>query len=342
MTTVFPDVLSKLAARKALDAADVTAAMEEILSGRAADADIEAFLSGLREKGETPAEIAAAASVMRSHAVRLSKPYPRVLDTCGTGGDSKHTLNVSTLSAFVATAAGVLVAKHGNRSVSSVCGSADLLEALGVRVDLRAADVERCLTAQGFAFFFAPTFHPATRAAMPARKKLGGKTLFNLLGPLSNPAGARFQLVGVYAPPLVETMARVLAELGSERALVVHGEDGLDEITLSGPTLAAELKEGKVRTYRINPEDAGFARTDISRLRCDTKEAAVQAAIDVLEGTPGPHHNVVCLNAGAALYVAGAAASIAEGARIASQTLTSGAAKRKLADVAAFTRGFTE
>jgi anthranilate phosphoribosyltransferase len=340
MTSAFPAILPKLTGRTELSSADMTAAMEEILQGRASDPDIEAFLTALRDKGETPGEIAAAASVMRRHAVSLSKPHPRVLDTCGTGGDAKHTLNVSTLAAFVAAAAGVLVAKHGNRSVSSVCGSADLLEALGVRVDLRASDVEHCLETQGFAFFFAPTFHPATRAAMAARKKIGGKTLFNLLGPLSNPAGARFQLVGVYSAPLVETVAHVLSSLGSERAMVVHGEDGLDELTLSGPTLVAELEGGKVRTYRYTPEEAGLPRADLSRLRCDTKEASVQAAVEVLDGTPGPHRNVVCLNAGAALYVAGAAPSIAAGAKLAAETLTSGAAKRKLAEVADFTQGF--
>ncbi len=317
----------------------MNAAMEEILSGCASDLDIVSFLTGLREKGESTREIIAAATVMRRYAVRLSMPFPRALDTCGTGGDAKHTLNVSTLAAFVVAAAGVTVAKHGNRSVSSVCGSADLLEALGVRVDLRTSDVEECLRLHGFAFFFAPMFHPATRAAMAARKKIGGKTIFNLLGPLSNPAGARFQLVGVYAAPLVETVAHVLSELGSERAMVVHGEDGLDELTLSGPTLVAELKKGKVHAYRFTPEEAGFPRAELARLRCESKEEAVRAALEVLEGAPGPHLNVVCLNAGAALYVAGAAPSIAAGAKLAVETLTSGAAKRKFAAVVQFTQG---
>lgn len=325
--------LEKLARREGLEPAEMTEAMEAIVSGSAAQADIEAFLIGLREKGETVQEIAAAVRVMRRHAVHLSKAYPDALDTCGTGGDAKHTLNVSTLGALAAAAAGARVAKHGNRSISSSCGSADILEALGVPVDPGPEALERALVSCGFAFFFAPRFHPATRHAMPARQKIKGKTIFNLLGPLANPAGALRQLVGVYDVSLVEKIAEVLKELGSERALVVHGLDGTDEISLSAPTAAAELSGGRVRRFEILPEDLGFRRRPLESLRCETRDDALAAARSVLRGDKGPRLDVVCLNAGAAIQVAGLVPTLGEGVALARRALETGATERKLKEI---------
>lgn len=329
---------AKLNKGESLSGPEMTGAMEEIISGTLETGQIEGFLLALRKKGESVTEIAAAARVMRAHALKLSRSYPELLDTCGTGGDGKHTLNVSTLAALVACAAGARVAKHGNRSVSSVCGSADLLELLGVAVDLEPAAVERMISATGFGFFFAPRFHPAVKHAMPARKNIKGKTLFNILGPLSNPAGACHQLLGVYEERLVETCAGVLRELGSKRALVVHGADGLDEISISGPTIVAELTEGVVNTYTISPDEFGISKAPAEALYCAKKEENKERALQILKGRPGPGFDIVRLNAAAALYAAGKAVSIQEGVLAATKTLAGGSAFQKLEEIVAFTR----
>lgn len=315
---------------------DISEMMEKIVSGRSHDAEIEDFLSGLREKGETAEEIAAAAQVMRRHCVKLSRGFPEAVDTCGTGGDGKSTLNISTLAAITAAAAGAMVAKHGNRSVSSQCGSADLLELLGVSIDLPVPVIEKCLEKTGFGFFFAPKFHPATRFAMPARKKIKGKTIFNILGPLSNPAGAGAQLLGVYEARLVPIVAEVLVRLGARRALVAHGKDGLDEISLTDETLVCEVRDGAVFPSLLRPEDYGLKRASLSELTCDSPEAARADALFILKGGRGVKTDIVALNAGAVLYLAGKARGIADGLTLAKQTLESGKPYAKLEEIASF------
>lgn len=333
------DALKKFAHKEALDKAEMEAVMEEVMTGKVDDAHIEEWLLLLREKGETAEEIAAAAVVMRRHAVKLSKKFPDLLDTCGTGADESRTINVSTLSAIVAAAAGVRVAKHGNRSVSSVCGSADLLEALGVTVDLGPEETQGCLEKTGFAFFFAPRFHPAVRFAMPARKKIKGKTIFNLLGPLSNPAGARYQLVGVYDKKLTAIMAKALGELGVERALVVHGADGMDEISTCGETFVSELLDGRIHSHALKPEEFGIKPALKSDLQCDSKEAAKDAALKVLGGEAGPKSDLVGLNAAAAVYVAGKSKTLQGGLSLARETLASKKALAKLEEIVRATGG---
>lgn len=335
----FTETLQKLSRKEPLEKSEMEAVMEAMMTGKLEDARIEEWLLLLREKGETADEIAAAAGVMRRHSLRLSKRYPDLLDTCGTGADESHTVNVSTLSALVAAAAGVHVAKHGNRSVSSVCGSADLLEELGVKVDLAPEDVERCLEKTGFAFFFAPRFHPAVRFATPARKRIKGKTIFNLLGPLSNPASARFQLVGVYDKKLTEIMAKALEDLGVERALVVHGFDGMDEITTCGETFVSELLDGRIRSHSIRPEDFGLKPAEKAELQCDSKESAKECALKVLAGQPGPKSDLVAINAAAAVYVAGKSNNLQGGLSLARETLGSKKALAKLEEIIQTTSG---
>ncbi len=332
------DVFFKLGKKEPLSPADMTHMMEAIMTGVLRDPEIEEFLLLLRDKGETAEEIAAAAKVMRQHALKLTRRYAELLDTCGTGGDAKHTLNISTLSALTAASMGVKVGKHGNRSVSSQCGSADLLEALGVRIDLPVPAIEACIDQNNFGFFFAPKFHEATKYAMPARKKIGGKTLFNLLGPLSNPAGALYQLIGVYDERLVGTLAKTLLELGSKRALVVHGKDGLDEITTCDETRVAELDKGRVKSYTVSPGDLGIKKARLENIQCLTLDDCKAAAMGVLKGERGAHGDIVFLNTGAALYVAGKAASLKEGVEAVRKHLASGAAYGALERIASFTR----
>jgi anthranilate phosphoribosyltransferase len=319
-----------------MSASQMTQAMESILTGAWNDRQIETFLLSANQKDLTAVEITAAAEVMRRHCVKLSKRYPDLVDTCGTGGDAKNSLNISTLSAIVASAGGVQIAKHGNRSVSSVCGSADLLEALGVKIDLPVTVIERAIETVGFGFFFAPNFHPAVRFAMPARKKIKEKTLFNILGPLSNPAGAVRQLIGVYDAKRVGVVAEALLKLGAKKALVVHGADGLDEITLSDETFVAELENGKIRNYKISPEDFGLKRALLDRLRCASKEECKEKALAVLEGEAGACLDVVCLNTGAVFYVAEKTASIKEGVKLAREVIEEGRALEKLEEIAEF------
>lgn len=292
------------------------------MTGASSDDAIAEFLTALRQKTETVDEIVAAAIVMRRHSLKLSRMYPELLDTCGTGGDGSQTFNVSTLAAIVASACGVSVAKHGNRSISSVMGSADLLESLGIKIDLSPAEVEESIKKTGFGFFFAPRFHPAVRFAMPARRKIGGKTIFNILGPLSNPAGAAHQLIGVYDEKLLPIMAQALKQLGSKSALIVHAKEGMDEISLSGPTSVAELKNGEIKFYTIKPQDFGLESTSADKFKVKTKDQACKLAQFILSGAKiGAPVDLVALNAGAALYIAGKASSIREGFKIASDAL---------------------
>ena len=320
------ETLDTLLRREDLTAAQAAAAMEQVMEGAATPAQIAGFLVALAMKGERPEEIVGLARTMRAHAVSLSRPREACFDTCGTGGDRSHTFNVSSLSAVVLAACGIEVAKHGNRSVSSRCGSADLFEALGVNVAASPAVVERCLDEAGIAFFFAPTFHPSMRHAGPVRRELGIRTAFNLLGPLTNPAGARRQVVGVPRPELADLVARALAELGSERAWVVHGAEGLDEISAVGHTKVCEVRDGTVSTFYVHPSDFGLAPATPDRMRVDGLEASARIARAVLAGEEGPPRDFVLANAAAALLVAGRVESLAEGVRMGSEALRSGRA----------------
>ncbi len=319
---------------KDLSPAEMTQVMEAMVTGRMSDDEIEEFLLGLRQKGETVAEITAAAKVMRQHSLKLSKDFPSLLDTCGTGGDAKNTINVSTLAAIVTASCGASVAKHGNRSVSSACGSADLLELLGVKTDLGPAQVERCLEKTGFGFFFAPLFHPAVKVAMPARKRIQGKTIFNILGPLSNPAKAEYQLIGVYEKRLVSLVADALKSLGSQKALVVHSKDGMDEISISDETEIAEFSKGAVRSYTVKPEDFGLKRAKIVEIQTNSKEESKKMALGILkENKKGAGLELVALNAGAGLYAADKVKSIQDGVFMAQEALQKGKAAAKLDEI---------
>lgn len=305
-------------------------AIDAMLSGTAPPAQMSALLIALRIKGETPDEVAGAAQAMRAHATRVQVSPERLIDTCGTGGDGAGTFNISTAAAFVAAGAGARVAKHGNRAASSRCGSADVLQELGVAVELPPEGVAACIDACGIGFLFAQRHHAAMKHVAPVRKELGVRTLFNLLGPLTNPAGARRQLVGVPAPHLVPLLARTLAELGCDRAFVVHGDGGLDEISTSGPTLVCEVRGTEVRRFEFSPDEAGAERAPLAALRGG--EAADNAAIlrGVLRGEPGAPRTAVVLNAGAALAAAGVCETIVEGVRLAEKSIDSGAALERL------------
>jgi anthranilate phosphoribosyltransferase len=296
-----------------------------VMSGAASEAQIGALLMGLRVRGETVDEIAGAARVMRANAHAIDAPEGAI-DTCGTGGDDKGTLNISTAAAIVTAACGVPVAKHGNRASTSQSGSADVLAALGVDLDAEMALVERSLWDNNIAFLMAPRHHSAMRHVVAARRELGTRTIFNLLGPLSNPAGTRRQLVGVFAKAWVKPLAEVLARLGAEAAWVVHGEDGLDELTVTGPSFVAELKGGKIRTFEVTPEEAGLRRAKIEELKGGDAIANARALRALLHGQPGPYRDVVLLNAAAALIVAGAVDTLAAGVERAAQAIDSGSA----------------
>jgi anthranilate phosphoribosyltransferase len=327
---MFPLLIEKLMRREDLTSDEAAAAMDEIMAGRAAEAQIAGFLIGLAMKGERPTEIVGLARTMRAHGVGLSRRFSGVFDCCGTGGDRSGTFNVSSCVAIVVAACGVRVAKHGNRSVSSLCGSADVYEALGVRVTASPAVVERCLDEAGIGFFFAPTFHPSMRHAGPVRRALGVRTAFNLLGPLTNPGGATRQLVGVPRPEFAELLARSLMLLGSERAWVVHGADGIDEISTTGFTKIAECRDGAVNTFYLHPADVGLPKASPSALKGGTAAENASILADVLSGKHGPPRDIVLLNAGAALFVAGAARSVGEGIRAAADAIDRGAARTTL------------
>jgi anthranilate phosphoribosyltransferase len=303
--------------------------MGEIMDGEATPAQFGSFVTALRLKGETVEEIAGMARVMREKSVPVSVAGPMV-DTCGTGGDASKTFNISTTAAFVVAGAGVKVAKHGNRGMSSGCGSADVLDALGVRIDLGAPEVERCLENVGIGFMFAPVFHPAMKYAAPSRREIGIRTVFNILGPMTNPASAQSQLLGVFEESLVMKMAQVLCLLGCRHALVVHGEDGLDEITLGGKTTVCELKGEEISRYYIDPEDFGFPRTGLSSLRGGPPQENADILRRVLRGEKGPYRDIVLVNAAAALVAGDLATDLEKGVRLASEAIDSGRAMEKL------------
>ena len=306
------------------------AVMEEIMTGKAQTAEIVSFLTALNLQGETQDEIIAAVKVMRRHATKVQVNKDVILDTCGTGGDKKGTFNVSTAVAFVASGCGVCVAKHGNRAVSSSCGSADILEVLGININMNKEQIELCLNEVGIGFLFAPNFHPAMKYAMPARKQMATKTIFNILGPLTNPAGATHQLVGVYEKKWTETLARVLGNLGTKHALVVHGEDGLDEVSISTKTFISEAHKGKILNYQISPEDLGLEKAEPKDLAGGTAVDNARIIMEILKGKPGPKRDIVILNAAVALYTADKAKEIKEGITLASESIDSGNALIKL------------
>jgi len=313
--------------------------MRQIMRGEVSPAMIAAILTGLRVKKETVGEIAGAATVMRELAEKVAVPaHPHMLDIVGTGGDGAMSFNISTASMFVAAAAGARVAKHGNRGVSSSSGSADVLEALGAKIDLGPDAVARCIEATGIGFMFAPRFHPAMKAVGAVRREMGVHTLFNILGPLTNPAGAPNILMGVFHPDLVGIQVRVLQRLGVERALVVHGKDGLDEISVGAATLDGELRGGEVREYEVDPEQFGFPMASSRNLRVADAAESKTVLLQVLDGGDGVAHNIVTLNAGAALYAAGIAASIAAGIERAGAAIADGSARAKLDQFVAATQ----
>lgn len=324
---MFPVLIEKLRRQEDLSTDEAAAAMAAIMTGDAAPAQIAGLLIGLAMKGERPAELVGLARTMRANAVAVPAQHGMVFDTCGTGGDKSGTFNISTAAAIVLAACGVRVAKHGNRSVSSQCGSADVLEALGVNVQAAPDLAAACLDEVGMAFFFAPTFHPAMRHAAQARKDLGVRTAFNLLGPLTNPASPTRQIVGVPRPDLTELLARSLALLGSERAWVVHGADGLDELSTTGYTKVSECRDNTVQTFYVHPADFGLAKARPESLKGG--DAATNATIvrSVLDGATGNPRDVVVLNAGAALFVAGAADTVRIGIGLAAAAIDSGAAR---------------
>lgn len=303
---------------------------DEIMDGAAAPELIASFLTVLRMKGETVDEITGAALSMRSHAVKINVDKKNLLDTCGTGGDGKHTFNISTIAAFVASGAGAKVAKHGNKAVSSKCGSADLLSQLGVNIEAEVSIVERCIAEVGIGFLFAPLFHGAMRYALPVRRALGIRTIFNVLGPLTNPAGAAHQLLGVYSEALTDKLAEVLKNLGSSHALIVHGKDGLDEVTTADETIVSELKGGAIKSYEISPSQFGLKMQKGSQLEGMDASYNAKLALAILNNESIPQRDVVILNAGCAIYAADLSRDIKEGMKLAEESLSSKRAFEKL------------
>jgi anthranilate phosphoribosyltransferase len=333
--------LKKLVRKEDLSEEEMAGLMGEIMSGNATDAQIGAIMAALATKGETFSELAGAARAMRRKALRIQTNADVVVDTCGTGGDGSNTFNISTTAAFVVAGCGVTVAKHGNRSVSSKCGSADLLEALGVKLDVGPEIVEEAVRQIGIGFLFAPMFHGAMRHAAGARRELGVRSIFNMLGPLTNPAGANCQLIGVYAPELTEMFAMALDRLGVKRAFVVHGHDGLDEISVCAPTRVSELKGGLVRTYDIFPERFLGRRAEPAELTGGTPAENAGITLKILSGESGPKLDVVLVNAGAALVTAGVAQDLDEGLKMAESSIYRGKAMEKLEALVQFTSGMS-
>jgi len=325
------EALTRLIEQREIFHDEMLSLMRQIMSGEVTSAQIAAILMGLRVKKETVGEISAAAQVMREFATKVPVTnIDHLVDTCGTGGDAAHTFNISTTAAFVAAAAGARVAKHGGRSVSSTCGSADVLEALGVNLNLTPEQVGQSIDEIGIGFMFAPNFHGAMKYAAPVRRELGVRTIFNVLGPLTNPAGASNQVMGVFHPDLVGIQARVLQRLGSRHVMVVHGTDGLDEITLSGETLVGELKDGEINEYTLQPREFGFEPCSLETLKVWDATQAKDMLLGVLDNLPGPARDIVLLNAGAAIYVAGCTETLAEGIEKARAVIENGTARDKL------------
>ncbi|WP_455245925.1 anthranilate phosphoribosyltransferase [Petrachloros mirabilis] len=331
------DAIAKLADRFPLTEKEAEEVMNEIMEGKASPAQIAAYLMGLRLKGESVEEIAGSVRAMRDHAVRIAVGDPLVVDTCGTGGDGRHTFNISTTTAFVVAGAGLTVAKHGNRSISSKSGSADVLAALGVKIDLSPDDVADCINEVGIGFLFAPLYHGAMRHCAGPRQELGIRTMLNVLGPLTNPAGATIQVLGVYEPRLTELLGKVLMHLGSQHCFVVHGMDGLDEITLTDRTLVSESKGGVLSNYVVTPEEFGLARVSSKELAGGSPQENATITKEVLQGRKGAKRDIVCLNAAPALVAGRKAKTLQEGFQLAAQTIDSGAAAEKLSQLVAFT-----
>jgi len=322
-------VIAKVASGAAMSRDEAASVFELMMAGEATPSQMGGLLMGLRVRGETVDEITGAVSAMRAKMIRVEAPA-NAIDVVGTGGDASGSYNISTCAAFIVAGAGVPVAKHGNRALSSRSGAADVLQALGVKIDLPPAHIARCIREAGIGFMFAPAHHPATKNVAPTRVELGTRTIFNLLGPVSNPAGVKRQMVGVFSRQWVEPIAQVLANLGSQAAWVVHGSDGLDEITTAGSTSVAALENGRVRTFEITPEEAGLPRGRPEALRGGDAEANATALLDVLKGKPGPFRDVALLNAAAALIVAGLARDLKEGVAIGHEAIHSGEAEGRL------------
>jgi len=334
------EAIATLISGRSLTMEEAASVMEEIMQGEATPAQFGAFVTALRLKGETVDELVGLAKIMRSRAIPVTITEP-VVDTCGTGGDGSHTFNISTAAAFVAAGAGLKVAKHGNRAMSSQCGSADVLEALGIKIDLTAEQVQRCLEEVGMGFMFAPVFHPAMKYAAAPRREIGIRTVFNILGPLTNPAGAKAQVLGVADETLVEKLALVLQGLGCHHALVVHGEDGLDEITVTGKTKVCELKDGDINSYSISPEDFGLSRASLASLRGGALDENAALLRRVLSGALGPQRDVVLMNTAAALLAGDRVETLKEGAALAKEVIDDGHALAKLEQLIEFSQSLT-
>jgi len=333
------EALARIIEHREIFREEMLSLMRSIMSGEVSPVLIAAIVTGLRVKKETIGEIAAAAEVMREFATKVPVPdEPHLIDTCGTGGDAAHSFNISTAAMFAAAGAGAKIAKHGGRSVSSKCGSADVLEALGANINLKPEQVARSIAEIGVGFMFAPNHHGAMKHAAPVRRELGVKTIFNILGPLTNPAGARQQVMGVFHHDLVGIQARVLQRLGSRRVMIVHGAEGLDEISISGPTLVAELKDGTITEYTIAPQDFGLGVHDSAAIRVEGIEQSKSLLLSALGNEPGAARAVVAFNAGASIYVAGLAPTLGAGVKKALAAIESGAARKKLDAFVAFTR----
>ena len=335
---MFRENLNKIVQRHDLSETEMSQMITEIFSGNVTDAQIGALMAALATKGETFEELAGAARAMRRKALRIQASAATIVDTCGTGGDGAQTFNISTTTAFVVAGCGVTVAKHGNRSISSRCGSADLLEAVGVKLDIDPEIVEEAVQEIGIGFLFAPLFHGAMRYAAKARKEVGLRSIFNMLGPLTNPAGANCQLLGVYAPELTEMFAHALQLLGAKRAFVVHGHDGLDEISVCAPTRVSELNDGLIRTYDITPEQFFGSRADAAELLGGNPEENAAITRKILDGEKGSKRNVILLNTAAALVAAGKAEDFQEGIRMAEISIDEGAAAEKMEALVKFTQ----
>src|SRR5262245_35535646 len=346
---IITEAVRALVDRRNLTRIEAAAAMEAIMSGAATNAQIAAFLTALRMNGETVEELIGFAQVMRQKAVHITTRGNEVaaltgtdremlIDTCGTGGDATGTFNVSTATAFVVAGAGLRVAKHGNRSVSSLCGSADVVETLGINLELTPQKVGRCIDEVGIGFLYAPLLHTAMRHVMAARREMGIRTVFNMLGPLTNPAAANAQVIGVYSAPLTEPLARVLVELGTVRAFVVHGADGLDELSNTGESRVSEVREGNVRTVTVHPEDFGLPRACIEDLRGGDREQNAQIIRAILDGEPGARRDIVLMNASAALVAGGRARDFKEGVEVAARSIDDGAARAKLVRLTGFSQ----
>jgi anthranilate phosphoribosyltransferase len=328
------DALKRIIEHREIFHDEMVSLMRQIMGGEVSPVMIAAIITGLRVKKETIGEIAAAAQVMRELSTHVDVPDDgRLVDTCGTGGDGAHSFNISTTAAFVAAAAGAKIAKHGGRSVSSQSGSADVLEALGVNINLTPEQTARCIKEVGFGFMFAPNYHSAMKHAAPVRRELGIRTLFNILGPLTNPAGAKQQVMGVFHADLVGIQARVLQRLGSKRVMVVHGEDGMDEITITGSTAIAELKDDQVREYTVHPKQFGLNTASLQDISVANVEASRLMLLSVLDNQPGAARDIVLLNAGATIYVAGLSDTLENGVKKAAEIIASGAAKAKLEEL---------